>query len=114
VIAPGTNLDPFGLGYSGRWLESPAQCPCTGATVARDSERTVGYDRKLDIRLSKSFRLQGHVKAQGVLDAFNILNTRNVTSYVTNVFSKTYLQPASSTSLFYQPRQVQLGFRISY
>jgi hypothetical protein len=37
-----------------------------------------------------------------------------VTSYGTNVFSKTYLQPASSTNLFYQPRQVQLGFRISY
>jgi len=49
-----------------------------------------------------------------VLDAFNILNTENLTNYGTNVFSKTYLQPASSTNLFYQPRQVQLGFRVSY
>lgn len=114
VIGVGTTLDPFGLGYTGRWLESPAQCPCTGATIPRDSQRTVGYDKKLDVRLSKSVKVQGHVTFQGVLDAFNILNTRNVTSYGTNVFSKTYLQPASSTNLFYQPRQVQLGFRITY
>jgi len=114
VIGVLTTLDPFGLGYTGRWLESSAQCPCRGATVPRDSERTVGYDKKLDLRVSKSIKIQGHVRVQGVLDAFNILNTKNLTSYGTNVFSKTYLQPASSTNLFYQPRQVQLGFRISY
>src|SRR5207244_11179739 len=42
VIAPVTSLDPFGLGYTGRWLESPSQCPCVGSTVPRDSQRTVG------------------------------------------------------------------------
>ena len=114
VINVVTSNDPFGLGYTGRWLETAAQCPCTGATVPRDSQRTIGYDKKLDLRLSKSIKMRGHVTAQGVLDAFNVLNTRNVTNYVTNVFSRTYLQPASSTNLFYQPRQVQLGFRISY
>jgi hypothetical protein len=114
VIGVNTQLDPFQLGYFGRWLESPSQCPCTGATIARDSQRTVGYDKKLDLRLSKSFRVPGHVTLQGVLDVFNILDTKNLTSYGSNVFSKTYLQPASSTNLFYQPRQVQLGFRITY
>jgi hypothetical protein len=114
VLNVSTSLDPFGLGYTGRWLESPAQCPCTGATVPRNSQRSVGNDKKLDLRVSKSIKVQGRVALQGVLDAFNVLNARNVTNYVTNVFSKTYLQPASSTNLFYQPRQVQLGFRISY
>jgi hypothetical protein len=28
--------------------------------------------------------------------------------------SLTYLQPANSTEVFYQPRQVQLGFRVTY
>ncbi len=114
TINVGTNLDPFGLGYSGRWLESPSQCPCVGLTIPRDSQRTVGYDKKLDLRLSKSVKVQGRVTLQGVVDAFNVLNARNLTGYGTNVFSKTYLQPSSSTNLFYQPRQVQLGFRISY
>jgi hypothetical protein len=114
VIDVGTNLDPFGLGYTGRWLESPSDCPCVGTTVPRNSERTRGYDKKLDLRLSKSIKVPGHVTLQGVLDAFNVLNTHNLTSYGTNVFSRTYLQPANSTNLFYQPRQIQLGFRITY
>ena len=126
VIAPATNFDPFGLGYTGRWLESPAQCPCAGTTVPRNSARTgnftwadgsagAGWDRKLDLRFAKSVKVQ-HVTLQGMLDLFNVLNTRNseASGYTTNVFSKTYLQPTSSTNLFYQPRQVQFGFRVSY
>jgi len=49
-----------------------------------------------------------------MVDVFNALNIKNATGYATNYFSKTYLQPSSSTNLFYQPRQVQLGFRLSY
>jgi hypothetical protein len=112
TINVGTNRDPFRLGYSGRWLENPANCPCTGATIARNSERTKS-DYKLDFRLSKSITMR-RVTVQGVLDAFNVLNTQNMTNYVSNFFSQTYLQPSTSTNLFYQPRQVQLGFRISY
>ena len=125
-IGVGTNLDPFGLGYSGRWLDA------TGKTLPRNSERTgcdlcfpvtqhgvvayeavSGWDRKLDVRFSKSVKLQ-HVTLQGMVDVFNALNIKNATGYTTNYFSRTYLQPSSSTNLFYQPRQVQLGFRISY
>jgi hypothetical protein len=120
VIQPATNLDPFGLGYTGRWLDA------TGATVARDSARTgnflwsdgtagSGWDRKLDLRFAKTVKVQ-HIALQGMVDIFNALNIRNTkaSSYTTNVFSKTYLQPSSSTDLFYQPRQIQFGFRVSY
>jgi len=126
VISPATNLDPFGLGYTGRWLEAPAQCPCAGTTVARNSARTGNFtwadgtagsswDHKLDLRFAKSVKLQ-HVTLQGMLDLFNVLNTRNTeaSNYTTNYFSRTYLRPSSSTNLFYQPRQVQFGFRVSY
>jgi hypothetical protein len=102
-----TNLDPFRLGYSGRWLDA------TGRTVARNSERTEKWDKKLDFRLSKTLR-RDRFSVQGVVDVFNVLNTVNLTNYGRNVFSLTYLQPASSTNLFYQPRQVQFGFRVSY
>jgi outer membrane receptor protein involved in Fe transport len=107
-----SNRDPFRLGYPGRWTELPANCPCTGTTVGRNSERTTS-DYKLDLRLSKTVRL-GRVQMQGVLDVFNVMNTRNFTNYVANAFAATYLQPGTSTNLFYQPRQVQAGFRISY
>jgi Carboxypeptidase regulatory-like domain/TonB dependent receptor len=108
TIPVNTNLDPFRLGYTGRWLDA------TGRTLPRNSERTTS-DYKLDLRLSKKVQV-GRVAFQGLADVFNVFNTRNNdrATYGTNVFSTTYLQPSSSTSLFYQPRQVQLGFRITY
>jgi len=125
-IGVGTNLDPFGLGYTGRWLDA------TGATIPRDSERTgcdacfpvtingvttfesvSGWDRKIDFRLAKSVKAR-HATMQVMMDVFNVTNIKNATGYTTNYFSRTYLQPSSSTSLNYQPRQVQFGFRVSY
>jgi hypothetical protein len=125
-INVGTNLDPFGLGYTGRWLDA------TGATLPRDSQRTgcdacfpvtingvttlqsvSGWDRKVDLRFAKSVKVQ-HVTLQGMVDVFNALNINNATGYGLNYFSRTYLQPSISTNLFYQPRQIQFGFRVSY
>jgi hypothetical protein len=107
VIDVVTNLDPFQLGYSGRWLDA------TGRTIPRNSERTEKWDKKLDLRLSKTFR-HNRRSIQGVVDVFNVLNTVNLTNYGRTVGSRTYLQPASSTNVFYQPRQVQFGFRVTY
>ncbi|MPY90691.1 MAG: hypothetical protein GEU99_22565 [Luteitalea sp.] len=103
----GTNLDPFHLGYTGRWLDAD------GDTLPRYGERTEKWDRKLDLRVSKRVNL-GRVDVEGILEAFNLLNTWNLTSYGTRFGTDSYLQPASSTDPFYQPRQVQLGFRVSY
>ena len=101
-----TNLDPFGTG-TGRWLDA------TGRTIPRYSERTEKNDYKLDLRLSKEVRV-GHVALQGMLEAFNVFNTENLTNYNGVFGARTYLQPAASTDTFYQPRQVQVGFRLTY
>jgi hypothetical protein len=102
-----TTLDPFGSG-AGRWLDA------TGATVGRNSERTEKNDYKLDLRLSKFFTTAGRLRLQGIVEAFNVLNTRNLTNYNGIVTASTYLQPASSTDVFYQPRQLQFAFRVTY
>jgi Carboxypeptidase regulatory-like domain/TonB dependent receptor len=101
-----TNLDPFGTG-TGRWLDA------SGATISRNSERTSKNDYKLDLRLSKTMPV-GKVRLQGIVEGFNILNTKNLSNFNGVFGALTYLQPASSTEIFYQPRQVQLGFRVSY
>jgi outer membrane receptor protein involved in Fe transport len=125
-IAVVTSLDPFGLGYTGRWLDA------SGDTLPRDSVRTgcdacfpvtvngvttydgvSGWDRKLDLRLAKSFKVR-YFTLQGMMDVFNVLNNKNATGYSATYGSKTYLQPSSQTNLFYQPRQMQFGFRVSY
>ena len=102
-----TTLDPFGSG-AGRWLDA------TGRTVARNSERTEKNDYKLDLRLSKTFTPAGRVRLQGIVEAFNVLNTKNLTNYNGIVTASTYLQPASSTDVFYQPRQLQFAVRVTY
>jgi hypothetical protein len=102
-----TTLDPFGSG-TGRWLDA------TGRTVPRNSQRTAKNDYKLDIRLSKFFNAPSRVRLQGIVEAFNVLNTKNMTNYNGIVTASTYLQPASSTSVFYQPRQLQFAVRVLY
>jgi hypothetical protein len=102
-----TTLDPFGSG-TGRWLDA------TGRTVPRNSERTEKNDYKLDLRLSKFFNVTGRMRVQGIVEAFNILNTKNLTNYNGIVTASTYLQPASSTNVFYQPRQLQFAVRVLY
>src|SRR5260370_25556009 len=90
-IDVGTNLDPFGLGYTGRWLDA------TGGTLPRDSQRTgcdacfpvsvsgvttlesvSGWDRKLDLRFAKSVRVQ-HFTLQGMAALFNSLHITDST-----------------------------------
>jgi len=107
VINVGTTLDPFRLGYTARWLDD------AGNILARNSERTEKWDKKLDLRLSKVFRMN-RMSFEGIVDVFNVFNTWNLTNYGTNYYGATYLRPANSTNIFYQPRQVQLGFRITY
>jgi hypothetical protein len=101
-----TNLDPFGSG-TGRWLDA------TGRTIGRNSERTPTNDYKFDLRVAKTVEV-GRVRVQGIVEAFNLLNTKNLTNYNGVFGSNTYLQPASSTNIFYQPRQLQFAFRVTY
>lgn len=101
-----TNRDPFGSGPR-RWLDA------TGAVLPKNGERMLKSDYKLDLRLVKSLRL-GRASVQGAVDVFNLLNTENWGSYGTTFGSSTYLVAGSSTNLFYQPRQVQFGVRVTY
>jgi hypothetical protein len=104
-----TSLDPFRLGYTGRWLDA------SGNTLAKNSVRTGKWDSKLDIRAMKAIR-GGKVRVDGIVDVLNLLNQTNYDprQYGTVYGTTRYLQPGSSTNLFYQPRSVQLGFRVSY
>src|SRR5262249_48260634 len=116
------------LGYTGRWLDA------TGATIPRNGgitgcdacfpvsvngvttlQSVSAWDRKLDARFAKAFKLR-HYTLQGMVDLFNLLTitTARAARYGAPSGSRTYLQPSPTTDLFYQPRQIQFGFRISY
>jgi hypothetical protein len=105
----GTSLDPFGSG-AGRWLDA------LGTVLPKNGARALYWDKKVDLRLVKNIKLAGRSNVQGTHDNFNVFNTANYdpTAYGSQFGTKTYLQPAFSSNLFYQPRMLQLGVRLTY
>jgi hypothetical protein len=70
---------------------------------------------KVDLRLQKQFSL-GPMKVEGIVELFNAFNHANFapTDYVTNLSNAKYGQASSDTSISYQPRMLQLGFRTTF
>src|SRR5262249_35063506 len=68
---------------------------------------------KVDMRLQRSFRL-GHARFEGMFEMFNVFNHRNLNTFTTNLSSAKFGQPSGDTNIDYQPRMVQLGFRLAY
>jgi hypothetical protein len=108
-IAIGTSLDPFGSG-AGRWVG------VQGDVLPKNGARALYWDKKVDLRLVKNVRVFGRSNLQGMLDIFNVFNTANYdpSAYGSQFGTKTYLQPAYSSNLFYQPRMLQIGVRVTY
>jgi hypothetical protein len=69
---------------------------------------------RLDARLQRQFRLGGHAKVDGILEVFDLFNHANYGSYVTTEVSKNYGQPSFNSNIAYQPRRLQLGFRVAF
>jgi hypothetical protein len=84
-----------------------------GTIVSRDT--LVGEPiHRVDVRLSRRFRLGGSLAVEGLLEAFNLLNHANFGSYVTQESNRLYGQPQQATAVEYQPRMLQLGFRVTF
>jgi hypothetical protein len=101
-----TSLNPFRAGGT-RWLDAQ------GHVLAKNSERTPSWDNKLDLRIVKSIRI-ARLNVQAMADVFNILNITNYGSFGTTFGTAQYLKPAFTSNTFYQPRMVQVGFRVTY
>jgi len=113
VINVSTSLDPFGLGYTGRWLES--QCPCSGRH--RGARQPANHRLRQEARRARVEGDQGPGARQAAGCPRRVQSPEHEERHQLRderVLEDPYLQPASSTNLFYQPRQVQLGFRVSY
>jgi hypothetical protein len=50
----------------------------------------------------------------GMFEVFNLFNHENFGSYVTNRSSAVFGQPSFNGNVAYQPRMMQLGFRIGF
>jgi hypothetical protein len=68
---------------------------------------------RTDLRLLRHFRL-GAVTVDGIVEVFNLFNHANYGSYVTSENSAAYGQPVQNVAVEYQPRMMQLGFRVVF
>ncbi len=98
-------------------FDGPAVIP-TGAVVPRNALKGLPLVR-LDMRLSKVFKIGERFKVEGIAEAFNLTNHQNFGNYVTNVNVATFGQPVqvsafSGTGTAYVPRTGQLAFRVTF
>ena len=111
VAAPG---DPLRIGSS-RLLNDLT-------TLPRNSERG---DKiiKVDLRVGKLVRTKGGVRLEGLFEVFNVFNRANTNVYGTVFGTANYLKalspsvpesPGGAGDTFFQPRMLQLGFRVSF
>jgi Carboxypeptidase regulatory-like domain/TonB dependent receptor len=83
-----------------------------GTIIARNSFDMPSLHR-LDMRLQKRF-LVGHMKVDGMVEVFNVFNHVNYGTFVLNESNARYGQPDSNLNSAYQPRLMQLGFRVAF
>ena len=69
---------------------------------------------RVDVRLSKDLNLPGGVKLTGIAEVFNITNHKNYGAYNSQINSTTFGEPRQNLLNAYQPRVLQLAFKVAF
>jgi hypothetical protein len=69
---------------------------------------------RVDMRLQKRLPLVGRMTVDGMFEVYNLFNHANYGSYTTNVSNAQYGRPSFNGNVAYQPRMMQLGFRLAF
>jgi hypothetical protein len=69
---------------------------------------------RIDMRLQKRLSLGGRRSIDGLVELFNVFNHANYGAYTTQFSSPLYGQPSFNGNVAYQPRILQLGFRVGF
>jgi carboxypeptidase family protein/TonB-dependent receptor-like protein len=69
---------------------------------------------RLDARIQKRLPLFAHVTADGLFEVYNVFNHANYGSYTTVETNAQYGKPSFNANVAYQPRMLQLGFRLAF
>jgi hypothetical protein len=84
-----------------------------GTIMSRDGIVGTAIHR-VDMRVQKRLPLGGRVAVDGMLEVFNLFDHANYGSDVVNESSPAYGQPSFNANVAYQPRMLQLGFRLAF
>ena len=69
---------------------------------------------RIDLRVSKDVNLPNGIRLTGIAEVFNITNHANFGAYNGQINSTTFGQPRQSLLNAYQPRVMQLAFKVSF
>ena len=69
---------------------------------------------RVDMRLQKRLPLFGRTTVDGLFEVFNLFNHENFGSYTTNESNANYGKPSFNGNVAYQPRMLQLGFKLTF
>ena len=99
----------------------------TGASAARAGNRLrpdntvvprnsfVGESvHRVDMRIQRRFGLGGRAAIDGMIEVFNLFNHENYGSYTTAESNRGMDSRSQPEIVAYQPRMVQLGFRLTF
>ncbi|OFW39048.1 MAG: hypothetical protein A3J29_16140 [Acidobacteria bacterium RIFCSPLOWO2_12_FULL_67_14b] len=84
-----------------------------GEIVPRNALKGLPLHR-IDLRLSKDVNLPGGVKLTGIAEVFNVTNHKNYGAYNAQLNSATFGAPRQNLLNAYQPRVMQLAFKVSF
>jgi hypothetical protein len=69
---------------------------------------------RFDTRVQKRLPLGSRVTVDGLFEVYNLFNHTNYGSYTTNESNARFGQPSFNGNVAYQPRMLQLGFRVAF
>ena len=69
---------------------------------------------RVDFRVSKDIALPNGMRLTGIAEVFNVMNHRNFGAYNGQINSTTFGQPRQNLLNAYQPRVMQLAFKVSF
>ena len=100
-------LDARSVGTTGGRLRS------NGTLIERNSFDNPAIHR-VDMRVQRRFALGPRVKVDGIFEMYNVFNRANFESFTINESNAQFGKPLASTTLAYQPRMLQFGFRTQF
>lgn len=83
-----------------------------GSLISRNSFDMPSLHR-VDMRLQKRFVI-GAARLDGIAEVFNVFNYANYGSFTLNESNASFGRPTQNLNVAYQPRMLQLGFRLAF
>jgi hypothetical protein len=69
---------------------------------------------RMDVRIQQRIPIFARVRIDGMIEVFNLFNHANYGAYTTAESNALYGRPSQNANVAYQPRMLQLGFRLTY